>query len=62
MMEVQKRQRLDTAERFQKHLEKVLNLLLSYLDNTIDESWSRVIAIENLLRFDGVLPGCKGDF
>ncbi|KAK2168808.1 hypothetical protein LSH36_14g10022 [Paralvinella palmiformis] len=38
MMELQKTQRLDTAERFQKHLEKVQELLQKCINSLPDES------------------------
>ena len=37
MMEVQKRQRLETADRFQKHLDKVVEMLQSCISSLPDE-------------------------
>jgi mediator of RNA polymerase II transcription subunit 7 len=37
MMEVQKRQRLETAERFQKHLERVIEMIQNCLASLPDD-------------------------
>ncbi|XP_013789781.1 mediator of RNA polymerase II transcription subunit 7-like [Limulus polyphemus] len=51
MLEVQKRQRLETAERFQKHLDKVRELLhntLSSLPETADLDSNLIVPEENM--------------
>lgn len=60
MMEMQKRQRLETAERFQKHFDKVMEILkeaLAMLPENLDIDNKYMVPIEGLDALDSMLNG-----
>lgn len=65
MMEIQKRQRLETSERFQKQLEKVMELLqasLANLPDTADMDCKLLVPVESICMEESELrPDGEGD-